>query len=130
MANHNVPGYVYLIYDPSARLYKIGLSRTPATRLRYLKQSYGSQLKILQACWTVNMLFVEQWLHEQFKLVRVDRGSMDGGTEWFQFDWWVVPYVKMSLISKCWLVIVGYVLGGVCAICLTILLLMFLWGVL
>jgi hypothetical protein len=60
--NDNVPGYVYLIYDPAVQLYKIGLSRSPATRLRYLKQSYGSQLKLLQVAWTFNILCVEQSL--------------------------------------------------------------------
>lgn len=121
--SHNVPGYVYLIYDPNAKLYKIGLSRSSATRLRYLKQSYGGQLKLLQIAWTVNMLFVEQSLHRQFKLVRTYRGSMDGGTEWFQFDWWVVPYVKMSLVGKCWVVTAGY---GLVAIGLLSLLLIIL----
>lgn len=121
--SHAVPGYVYLIYDPLDRSYKIGLSRTPVTRLRHLKQSYGNQLKIIQVCWTFNMLLVEQWLHKQFKMVRMYRGSMDGGTEWFKFDWWVVPYVKISLISKCWVVTTGY---GLVAIGLVALILIIL----
>ena len=99
--NHAVPGYVYLIYDSTVQLYKIGLSRSPTTRLRYLKQSYGTQLKILQIGWTFNMSFVEQSLHKQFKLKRTYRGKIDGGTEWFAFDWWVVPFVKASLLGKC-----------------------------
>ena len=94
-------GYVYLIYDPSADLYKIGRSGKPATRLQYLKQSYGTQLKILQIGWTFNMSFVEQSLHKQFKLARTYRGKIDGGTEWFAFDWWVVPFVRASLLGKC-----------------------------
>lgn len=99
--NHAVPGYVYLIYDPSVDLYKLGLSGKPAIRLRYLKQSYGTQLKLLQVAWTFNMLFVEQSLHKQFKLARTYRGKIDGGTEWFDFDWWVVPFVRASLLGKC-----------------------------
>ena len=99
--NHAVPGYVYLIYDSAVQLYKIGLSRSPATRLQYLKQSYGTQLKLLQVVWTFNMLFVEQSLHKQFKLVRTYRGKIDGGTEWFSFDWWVIPFVRASLLGKC-----------------------------
>ena len=99
--NYNVPGYVYLVYDPSADLYKVGLSGKPATRLRYLKQSYGTQLKLLQVDWTFNMLFVEQSLHKQFKLARTYRGKIDGGTEWFAFDWWAVPFVRASLLGKC-----------------------------
>ncbi|TAG98756.1 MAG: GIY-YIG nuclease family protein [Oscillatoriales cyanobacterium] len=98
--NHAVPGYVYLIYDPSAQLHKIGLSRSPATRLRYLKQSYGGQLRILQVVWTFNMLFVEQSLHKQFKLARTYRGRMDGGTEWFELNWWQIPVAKTSLMGK------------------------------
>ena len=99
--NYNVPGYVYLIYDPSADLYKVGRSGKPAIRLRYLKQSYGTQLKILQVAWTFNMSFVEQSLHKQFKLVRTYRGKIDGGTEWFDFNWWVIPFVRASLLGKC-----------------------------
>lgn len=111
--NHAVPGYVYLIYDPAAQLYKIGLSRSPATRLRYLKQSYGTQLKLLQVVWTFNMLFVEQSLHKQFKLARKYRGKIDGGTEWFDFDWWIVLYAKACLLGKCWAVNSCYVLGAI-----------------
>ena len=111
--NHAVPGYVYLIYDPSVDLYKIGLSRSPTTRLRYLKQSYGTQLKLLQVVWTFNMLFVEQSLHKQFKLARTYRGKIDGGTEWFAFNWWAVPFVKASLLSKCLAVNGCYVLGAI-----------------
>ena len=99
--NHAVPGYVYLIYDSAVQLYKIGLSRSPRTRLRYLKQSYGTQLKLLQVVWTFNMLFVEKSLHKQFKLARTYRGKIDGGTEWFGFDWWAVPFVRASLLGKC-----------------------------
>ena len=108
---HAVPGYVYLIYDPSVDLYKLGLSGKPAIRLRYLKQSYSTQLKLLQVAWTFNMLFVEQSLHKQFKLVRTYRGKIDGGTEWFDFDWWAVPFVKTSLLGKCLAVNVCYLLG-------------------
>ncbi|MEG3875757.1 GIY-YIG nuclease family protein [Microcoleus sp. herbarium7] len=122
--NHAVPGYVYLIYDPAVQLYKIGLSRSPATRLRYLKQSYGTQLKLLQIAWTFNMLFVEQSLHKQFKLVRTYRGKIDGGTEWFDFDWWVVPYAKASLLGKCWAVNSCYVLGAIALISLIIVLIL------
>lgn len=118
--NHALPGYVYLIYGPTVQLYKIGLSRSPATRLRYLKQSYGAQLKLLQVVWTFNMLFVEQSLHQQFKLVRKYRGKVDGGTEWFDFDWWVVPYAKTCLLGKCWAVNSCYVLGVIAVIGLII----------
>ena len=111
--NHAVPGYVYLIYDPSADLYKVGLSGKPAIRLRYLKQSYGTQLKLLQVVWTFNMLFVEKSLHKQFKLARTYRGKIDGGTEWFDFDWWVVPFVRASLLGKCLAVNGCYVLSAI-----------------
>lgn len=119
--NHAAPGYVYLIYDPAAQLYKIGLSRSPATRLRYLKQSYGTQIKLLQVAWTFNMLFVEQSLHKQFKLARTYRGKIDGGTEWFAFDWWAVPYARTCLLGKCWAVNGCYVLGAIALIGLIIL---------
>ena len=119
--NHAVPGYVYLIYDPAAQFYKIRLSRSPATRLRYLKQFYGSQLKLLQVVWTFNILPIEQSLHKQFKLVRTYRGKLDGGTEWFGFDWWVVPYAKACLLGKCWAVNGCYVLGAIGLIGLIIL---------
>ena len=111
--NHAVPGYVYLIYDPAVQLCKIGLSRSPTTRLQYLKQSYGTQLKLLQVAWTFNMSFVEQSLHKQFKLARTYRGKIDGGTEWFAFDWWVVPFVRASLLGKCLAVNGCYVLGAI-----------------
>ena len=121
--NYNVPGYVYLIYDPSADLYKVGRSGKPATRLRYLKQSYGTQLKILQVAWTFNMSFVEQSLHKQFKLVRTYRGKIDGGTEWFDFNWWVVPFVKASLLGKCLAVNGCYLLGPIGLITLIVIVL-------
>ena len=108
---HAVPGYVYLIYDSAMQLYKIGLSRSPTTRLQYLKKSYGTQLKILQVVWTFNMLFLEKSLHKQFKLVRTYRGNIDGGTEWFAFDWWVVPFVRASLLGKCLAINACYLLG-------------------
>ena len=111
--NHAVPGYVYLIYDPSVDLYKLGLSGKPAIRLRHLKQSYGNQLKMLQVVWTFNMLFVEQSLHKQFKLARTYRGIIDGGTEWFAFDWWVVLFVRASLLGKCLAVNGCYLLGSI-----------------
>lgn len=121
--NHAVPGYIYLIYDPAVQLYKIGLSRTPATRLRYLKQSYGTQLKLLQVAWTFDMLFVEQSLHKQFKLTKTYRGKIDGGTERLAFNWWTLPYVKVSLTSKCMGINLGYVLGAITLIVLVSLLL-------
>ena len=121
--NHAVPGYVYLIYDSAVQLYKIGLSRSPTTRLRYLKQSYGTQLKILQVAWTFNMLFVEQSLHKQFKLARTYRGKVDGGTEWFDFDWWAVPFVRTSLLGKCLVVNGCYVLGTIGLITLIVIVL-------
>lgn len=40
----------------------------------------------------------------RFKLVRKYRGKIDGGTEWFAFDWWAVPYTKTCLLGKCWAV--------------------------
>ena len=118
--NHAGLGYVYLIYDPSADLYKIGSSGKPTTRLRYLKQSYGTQLKLLQVVWTFNKLFVEKSLHKQFKLVRTYRGKIDGGTEWFAFDWWVVPFVRASLLGKCLAVNGCYVLSAIVIISLII----------
>lgn len=118
--NHGVPGYIYLIYDPTVQLYKIGLSRSPVTRLRYLKQSYGSQLKILQLCWTINTLFVERSLHKQFKLTRTYRGKIDGGTEWFEFNWWTVPYVRACLLGKCCAVNSCYALGAIALISLAV----------
>ena len=118
--NHAGLGYVYLIYDPSADLYKVGRSGKPATRLRYLKQSYGTQLKLLQVAWTFNMSFVEQSLHKQFKLARTYRGKIDGGTEWFNFNWWVVPFVRASLLGKCLAVNGCYVLGAIVLIGLII----------
>ena len=117
---HAVSGYVYLIYDPSVDLYKLGLSGKPAIRLRYLKQSYGTQLKLLQVAWTFNMLFVEQSLHKQFKLVRTYRGKVDGGTEWFDFDWCNIPFVRASLLGKCLAVNGCYVLGAIALIGLII----------
>ena len=119
--NHAKPGYVYLIYDSAVQLYKIGLSRSPTTRLRYLKQSYGTQLKLLQVAWTFNMLFVEKSLHKQFKLARTYRGKIDGGTEWFDFDWWAVLFVRASLLSKCLAVNGCYILGAIALIGLIIL---------
>ena len=121
--NDNVPGYVYLIYDSAVQLYKIGLSRSPTTRLRYLKQSYGTQLKLLQVAWTFNMLFVEKSLHKQFKLARTYRGKIDGGTEWFAFDWWAVPFVRASLLSKCLAVNGCYVLSAIRLITLIVIVL-------
>ena len=59
------------------------------------------------------MSFVEQSLHKQFKLVRTYRGKIDGGTEWFDFDWWAVPFVRASLLSKCLAVNGCYVLGAI-----------------
>jgi len=120
--NDHVAGFIYLIYDPAVQLYKIGLSRSPATRLRSLKQSYGTQLKLLQVAWTFNMLFVEQSLHKQFKLVRKYRGKIDGGTEWFDFEWWVVPYAQACLLGKCWAVNFCYMLGAIALIGLIIIL--------
>lgn len=98
--NDYTPGCVYLIYDSSVKLYKIGLSRNPRTRLRYLKEAYGGQLKILQIAWTFNMMFLEKSLHKQFKSQRVYRGKMDGGTEWFELNWWQIPVAKTSLMGK------------------------------
>lgn len=122
--NHAVPGFVYLIYDPAAQLYKIGLSRSPATRLRSLKRSYGGQLKVLQIAWTLNMMFVEKSLHEQFKLQRRYRGKIDGGTEWFDLNWWQIPAVKASLALKafaCNGIYFGFV-SGLLTLCVKIIL--------
>jgi hypothetical protein len=68
------------------------------------------------------MLFVEKSLHRQFKLVRTYRGKIDGGTEWFAFDWWVVPYAKACLLGKCWAVNSCYVLAAISLIGLIIIL--------
>ena len=113
--NDYQPGYIYLIYNPATKLYKIGLSRKPLTRLKYLKKAYKSKLKILHTSWVFNMRLVEKSLHKQFGMQNRYQGEIDGGTEWFEFNWWVLPYVKSSMVSKCLLVNAGYVL---CAIAL------------
>ena len=66
------------------------------------------------------MLFVEQSLHKQFKLARTYRGKIDGGTEWFDFDWWVIPFVRANLLSKCLAVNACYVLSAIAIVSLII----------
>lgn len=68
------------------------------------------------------MLFVEKSLHRQFKLQNVYRGKIDGGTEWFELNWWQVPVAKTSLTVKAFGVNLGYVVIAILLVALLLVL--------
>lgn len=98
--NDYTPGRVYIIHDSKANLYKVGLSRNPARRLSFLKETYGNHLQLLQTIWTFNMRWLEHSLHKQFKTQKQYRGKVDGGTEWFRLKTHELLHLRFMLMAK------------------------------
>jgi hypothetical protein len=86
-SNHSRPGYIYVFYDPIAKLSKIGLSRTPKTRRYYLSKEYNSELQIVASAYVLNMAWGENKLHKKYNSLRHYRTpKADGFTEWFRIS--------------------------------------------
>jgi hypothetical protein len=82
--NYSVPGYIYIFRQLG--FVKIGLSRTPLVRKRYLERDYGN-LQIVAIVWAFNMKFIESQMHKIYAPRRIRREYWKSGfTEWFQAD--------------------------------------------
>jgi len=82
--NDAVPGYIYIFRQSG--FVKIGLSRTPLIRKRYLERDYG-QLQTVAIVWAFNMRFIESQMHKIYAPRRIRREYWKSGfTEWFQAD--------------------------------------------
>lgn len=82
--NDSVPGYIYIFRQTGS--VKIGLSRTPLIRKRYLERDYG-QLQTVAIVWAFNMRFIESQMHKVYAPRRIRREYWKSGfTEWFQAD--------------------------------------------
>lgn len=70
-------GYVYLICDPNAELYKIGATRgSVENRLKQLQTGNGTEVHLVHKHATKYPYRVESMLHSRFSLVREEG-------EWF-----------------------------------------------
>lgn len=95
--NDAVPGYVYIFRQTGEYLVKIGLSRTPAVRKRYLEKDYG-RLQTVAIVWVFNMSFVESKMHKFYAPHRTYREYWKSGyTEWFKVDFWKVLEMRVCL---------------------------------
>lgn len=96
--DHSVPGFVYLMFDPKARLTKIGLSRNPKKRRRYLAIEYQSNLKLLASAPTLNMKVSENLMHDLFwKHHHYRNQGLDGFTEWFNAGFFTRILMRITL---------------------------------
>ena len=99
--NDRVPGYIYVFYDRSANLCKIGLSRSPKKRRYYLSLEYSSELEIVAIVPILNMAWGERLLHENYQADRKYRHpDLNGYTEWFAMS---SPLQRMELRIALWL---------------------------
>ena len=88
------PGYTYLMKD-RVGLTKIGNSVNPTRRKRQLETHYGS-LDIIAKVWSPDCETIERNLHYEFRRKRLNRGSLDGGTEWFSLS---IPELAQARIK-------------------------------
>jgi len=72
-------GFVYLMQQSAAKLFKIGFSINPETRRRQIEAEMGSSVALLARIPTTDMRASERLLHEHFKEVRV-------ASEWFRLS--------------------------------------------
>lgn len=72
-----INGYVYLIFDPSAKLYKIGRTNHLRKRMANLKRKTRSALKLIAKIKTADTQGLEAYLHKKYHHAR-DHG------EWFR----------------------------------------------
>lgn len=94
--NDRTPGFVYIFRQPGTNLLKIGLSRTPEVRKKYLEKDYG-KLTIVAIIWVLNMALVEGKMHQMYAHLRVYRQYWQSGfTEWFEAD--LMTALEMKII--------------------------------
>lgn len=82
------PGYIYLIKG-QGETYKIGLSATPATRIRTLGVQLPFPIDVLHLIETDNMLAAEKQLKDRYEAKRVNG-------EWFQLSEADVAEIKAT----------------------------------
>jgi hypothetical protein len=73
------PEYVYLIAAEALGHVKIGVSVSPAARLKSLATSHSTELRLLRSSRQANAYALERELHQRFQHLRVAR-------EWFRDD--------------------------------------------
>jgi hypothetical protein len=96
--NHSVPGYVYLMFDPKARLTKIGLSRNPKKRRWYLAIEHQSNLKLIASAPTLNMKVSEELMHHLFrKHHQYQNQGLNGFSEWFDAGFFTRILMRLTL---------------------------------
>lgn len=70
-------GYIYLIYDNQNNTLKIGFSKSPKTRLKYLQSATSNQLTLIS--YFKGTEKDEKRLHNKFKSFRL-------ASEWFEYN--------------------------------------------
>lgn len=114
--NDSMPGYVYIFRQPGRGLAKIGLSRTPIVRKRYLEQDYGN-LQTVAIVWVINMKFVESRMHKTYAPRRIRREYWKSGfTEWFQVNF------SKTLEMRIYLHLLAFTVNSAIPIVITLLL--------
>lgn len=99
-----LPGQNYIFYDPIANLYKIGLSKNAPRRRYYLSLEYQSDLKVVSIVRSPSMRLCEKLMHHFYQKVRVYRGKVDGGTEWFNLKRpRLVAFQMMAIAIALWM---------------------------
>ena len=122
--NDAVPGYVYIFRQSGKGLVKIGLSRTPIIRKRYLQQDYG-QLQTIAIVWVFNMKFIESQMHKMYAPRRICLEYWKSGfTEWFKTDFTTAFEMRiyLHLLSFCINSAVVLAIGSVIALILFLIL--------
>lgn len=122
--NDAAPGYVYIFRQSGKGLVKIGLSRTPLVRKRYLQKDYG-QLQTVAIVWVFNMKFIESQMHKAYAPRRIRQEYWKSGfTEWFKTDFTTALEMRICLylLSFCMNSAVVFAIGSVIALILFLIL--------
>ena len=78
-------GYIYLIYDQNNNSLKIGFSKSPKSRLKYLQSATSNKLFLID--YFKGNTKDEKTLHKKFKSLRL-------ASEWFEYHTNIIKEFK------------------------------------
>ena len=81
------PGWIYLAKAEGLNQYKIGLSKTPITRIQSIQKQSPVKLTLIHTIKSADMRQAESLLHKRFAAYRLHG-------EWFELDEEAVDYIK------------------------------------
>ncbi|MGL5720071.1 MAG: GIY-YIG nuclease family protein [Alphaproteobacteria bacterium] len=88
-----VKGFVYLLFNKSTSMHKIGVTKNVSTRVSSIEMQTGVDMVLVEKTLVDDMYFHESYLHKLFKEKRV-KG------EWFNLNDFDVEKIKNMMQSK------------------------------